>query len=191
VPTRRNAGLARFRPESEKALEEDFNYFDDEIFDVSPYVKLFIDKEGRWFQNDVEMIHPGICTLFYGKLEKTSDGAYQVRMGGEVCAVEVEDAPFVVTEVIDGDDGSIRIALNDGSTETLDPDGFWIGAKNVPYCRVKAGLFHARFSRPAYYQLVHYIVSDDDEEQFFLVVGGRRTLVRFDNISFSKRSSLD
>ena len=161
-------------------MEENSNYGDDEIFDVSPFVKLFIDKDGKWFQNGVEMIHSGICSLFCSSLEKTPVGTYQVRMGSEVCSVEVEDAPFVVTEVIDGEEGSIRIALNDGCTETLDPEGFWIGAKNVPYCRVKAGSFHARFSRPAYYQLAHHIVSDDNEDEFFLVVGGRRTPVKFE-----------
>ena len=159
-------------------MEKDSNYCDDEIFDVSPFVKLFIDKNGTWFQNGVEMIHSGICSLFCSSLEKTPVGTYQVRMGSEVCSVEVEDAPFVVTEVIDGEGGSIWIALNDGCTETLDPEGFWIGAENVPYCLVKAGSFHARFSRPAYYQLARYIVSDDEEEEFFLVVGGRRTQVK-------------
>jgi uncharacterized protein len=160
------------------ALDENSNYCDDEIFDVSPFVKLFIDKDGRWYQNGVEMIHPGICTLFYGMLEKTWDGSYQVKMGAEICSVEVEDAPFVVTEVIDGDRGSIWIALNDGSSETLNPEGFWIGAENVPYCRVKDGSLHARFSRPAYYQLANHIDSDDDEENFFLVVSGRKHPVK-------------
>lgn len=160
-------------------MEEDSNYFLDEIFDVSPFVKLFIDKNGVWFQNGVEMIHPGIRSLFYGMLEKTPFGTYQIRMGAEICSVEVEDAPFVVTAVLNGDGGSIRIALNDGCAETLDPEGLWIGAENVPYCRVKAGSFHARFSRPAYYQLANYIVSDDECEEFFLVVGGRKTPVKF------------
>ncbi len=150
----------------------------DQVFDATPYLKLHIDKEGRWFQNGAEIIHPEIYRMFNQMLVKTNDGGYQVKMGREVCSVEVEDAPFVVKGVSEEDDGRIFIDLNDGSHEVLDQIEFWIGDENVPYCRVKNGEFHARFSRPAYYQLAKHIVSDADEKEFFFQLGGERIPIR-------------
>jgi uncharacterized protein len=148
------------------------------IFDATPYLKLFIDKDGRWFQNDKEIIHPGIYKLFAGSLEKVAEGGYQVRMGQQICRVEVEDAPFVVKTVIDENERPISLVLNDGSEEPLDPRSFWIGADNVPYCRVKGGVFHARFSRPAYYLLVGHIVSGENEDDFFFRIGDEQIPIR-------------
>ena len=156
--------------ESSKSVEQ-------EILDVSPYLKLVIDKDARWFQNGIEIVHPEIYKYFNELLEKTSEGRYQIRLGREVCRVEVEDAPFVVQSISEGERGGGCIGLNDGSTECLNPEWFWIGKDNIPYCLVKAGLFHARFSRPAYYALAGYIVPDDDEQSFFLNLDGHRTPV--------------
>ena len=150
----------------------------EQVFDATPYLKLFIDKDGRWFQNGEEIIHTAIYGQFCAMLEKTADGGYQVRMGREICGVEVEDAPFVVKSVIENAQGEISIQLNDRTTEPFDPDGFWIGKENVPYCSVKDGSFHARFSRPAYYQIAHYIDSDPQGEEFFFRVNGKRIPVK-------------
>ena len=146
--------------------------YDQTVHDASPYLHLFIDKEGRWFQNGAEIVHTGIYQQFNSMLEKTSDGGYQVRMGREKCRVEVEDAPFVVTSLIEEENNRLCIQLNDGSSEPFDPRRFWIGEENIPYCQVKDELFHARFSRPAYYQLARHIVSENDE--FFFVLDGKR-----------------
>jgi uncharacterized protein len=150
----------------------------EQIFDATPYLKLRIDKEGRWFQNGAEITHPEIYRTFNQMLVKTSDGGYQVKMGREVCAVEVEDAPFVVKTVTQDDDSRIFIELNDGSQEIFDPRNLWIGDRNVPYSRVKNGSFHARFSRPAYYQLTKHIVSDADGKEFFFLLGEERIPIR-------------
>jgi len=150
---------------------------EEQVFDASPYLKLFIDKDGRWFQNGAEIIHPEIYRTFNEMLFKAADGGYQVRMGREICRVEVEDAPFVVKRVEENGEGGIFIDLNDGTREPFEPRGFWIGAANVPYCRVKGSAFHARFSRPAYYQLARHIVTDEKGKQFFLMVNGERIAV--------------
>lgn len=145
-----------------------------ELFDASPYLKIFIDKDGRWFQNGAEIIHKEIYLQFNRMLERTPDGGYRVRLGKEVCDVEVEDAPFVVLGVVVEDGhGEIVLSLNDGTQEPLDPECFLIGSDNVPYAYVKKGVFLARFSRPAYYQLAGYIVTDD-EKDFFLAIQGKR-----------------
>jgi uncharacterized protein len=147
----------------------------EQVFDASPYLKLFIDKEGRWFQNGAEIIHPKIYRQFNEMLEKTPDGGYQVRSGREICRVEVEDAPFVVLRIMEDHDDCPSLELNDGTIEPLDPDRFWIGDENVPYVAVKGGTFHARFSRPAYYQAARYIVQDEADRGYYLVIRGKRT----------------
>lgn len=149
-----------------------------QVFDATPYLKLFIDKDGRWFQNGKEIIHAAIYRQFCDMLEKTADGAYLVRMGKEICGVEVEDAPFVVKTVVEDGSGEVSIQLNDSTTELFDPDGFWIGDDNVPYCKVKGGTFHARFSRPAYYQIAEHIGSDADGKDFFFRLNGKETPVK-------------
>ncbi|MDQ7781282.1 MAG: DUF1285 domain-containing protein [Desulfomonilaceae bacterium] len=150
----------------------------EQIFDATPYLKLFIDKDGRWFQNGKEIVHETIYRQFCAMLEKTSSGGYQVRMGRELCAVEVEDAPFVVKGVIEGPHGSISLRLNDGTTELFDPARFWIGKENVPYCTIRDGLFHARFSRAAYYQIARHIEADPDGTEFFFHFDGKQTRVK-------------
>jgi uncharacterized protein len=145
--------------------------------DVTPYLKLVIDKEGRWFQNGAEIIHPEIYKHFNELLEKTADGGYQIRSGNEFCGVEVEDAPFVVQAVSEVEEGKIYMRLNDGSDEPLKPEWFWIGRDNVPYCLIKNGSFHARFSRPAYYALARHIVADEEGQNFVLHIDGRRTAI--------------
>ena len=149
-----------------------------EVFDASPYLKLVIDKEGRWFQNGAEIIHPEIYRLFNELLEKAPDGGYQVRMGKEICRVEVEDAPFVVKRLIESDRHQLLLELNDGSQEPFDPKCFWIGDDNIPYSRVKNEAFHARFSRPAYYQLARHIVTDENEKEFFLFLNGEKVPIK-------------
>lgn len=147
------------------------------LVDVSPYLKLIIDKDGRWFQNGSEIVHPKVYRYFNQLLEKTPDGVYRIRTASEICRVEVEDAPFVVKRVLEDPNGPLRIQLNEGSVEILNPQLVWIDANNVPYTLVRDGKFHARFSRPAYYMLAEHIVSDEREENFYLEIDGDHTPV--------------
>jgi uncharacterized protein len=147
------------------------------LADVSPYLKLTIDKDGRWFQNGAEIIHPEVYRYFNQLLESTPEGTYRIRTASEICCVEVEDAPFVVQTVLDDPSGPLRIQLNDDSVEVLKPQFLWIGANNVPYALVKDERFHARFSRQAYYMLAEHIVSDEREEDFYVEINGDRSLI--------------
>jgi uncharacterized protein len=64
------------------------------------------------------------------------------------------------------------IELNDGAREKFDSSLFWIDEDNVPYTYVKESKFHARFLRPAYYQLASYITSDNGVD-FFVKIGDK------------------
>ncbi len=144
-------------------------------FDATPYLKLYIDKEGRWFQNGSEIIHPGIYVLFCGALEATEWGSYQVRLGNQICRVEVEDTPFVVKSVSEDETGQILMRLNDGTLEAFDPEKFWISADSIPYCRVKGDVFTARVLRPAYYELSRHVI--EEENSYYFLMGDRKVPV--------------
>jgi uncharacterized protein len=126
---------------------------------------IFINKEGQWFYQGLEMVRRDIVLLFYQHLHRDGQGRYFIRLGGEDCYLEVEDTVFVILRIdflneAEGADG-FRIWLNDDSQELLDPDTLFVGEENVLYCRVKQGKFPARFQRQAYYQLAAHVVEDD------------------------------
>ncbi len=137
----------------------------------SPLIR--IDKEGRWFFQGEEITHRKTYLLYSRSLTRDESGRIILRVGREQCPVEVEDAPFVVTTiefVPFGPDGqeAIWLTLNDETREKLDPATLRIGPGNIPYCKVREGMFEARFSRNAYQLLVPYIQHDEKENRFFL-----------------------
>ena len=121
-----------------------------------PPCLIQVDAEGRLSHQGAPMIHPGILELIYQNVH-LEDGVYVLRLGRQVCQLEVADTFFVVARVEQGQDG-LALLLNDGGQEPLDPASLWIGAGEVIYCLVKGGHFPARFLRPAYYQIAELVV---------------------------------
>lgn len=132
-----------------------------------------IDKEGRWFFQGEEITHRKTYLLYCRSLTRDESGRIILRVGREQCPVEVEDAPLVVTTVeftpfgLDGQE-TIWLSLNDETREKLDPGTLRIGPGNIPYCKVREGMFEARFSRNAYQLLVPHIQQDEKDKRFFL-----------------------
>ena len=113
--------------------------------------KLRIDVDGDWFDDDVQITHPGILANLRGNLRKDAGGHF-IQMRVRI-PVEVADAPFVVTRVERRGD-LLHIWLNDGSEEDVVAAAVHIGAADVPYSPVKRGAFEARLSRAAAYQFL-------------------------------------
>ena len=87
--------------------------------------KLRIDVDGEWFDDDVQITHPGILANLRGNLRKDADGHFiQTRVR---IPVEVADAPFVVTRVQRRGE-TLHVWLNDGSEEEIDASAVRIGA---------------------------------------------------------------
>jgi hypothetical protein len=110
-----------------------------------------------------------------------SRGCYVIRLGKEECYVEVEDTPFVITQVVSkgGEEGGeaqgfLLVIKHLDQTEPLDPASLRVGRDNVLYCAVKPERLPARFLRPAYYQLAEFICEDPARGGFYLPVAGRR-----------------
>jgi hypothetical protein len=110
-------------------------------------------RDGNWYSDGERIANPRIALLFSRSLRKRPEGGYQLQMGDERAAIEVEDTPFVVRRV-DGDpDSGFSVVLNDESVEPLDPGTLTVGPDHALVCRVKGGEHEARFLRSAQSQL--------------------------------------
>ena len=151
--------------------------------DIPPCL-IFIDKEGRWYHQGAEMIRREFIRLFYQNMELDSEGRYLINWADKRCYVEVEDTAFVVRR-ISYEEGNqdrkprIELSLSDDTKEALMPDSLSVGRENVLYCKVKSGLFPARFNRAAYYQLAEYI--EEEDKNYFLPLNGRKYIIRAGN----------
>ena len=130
--------------------------------------KLAIDIDGDWFDDGVEVTHPGVLANLRSGLRRDAQGYFiQTRVR---IPVEVADAPFVVVRFERSGDG-IAVFLNDGTEEAVDPATLRIGPGDVPYCAVKGGRFEARFSRAAAHQLLGLAEFDEPSGRGVLRLG--------------------
>ncbi|MBW1723359.1 MAG: DUF1285 domain-containing protein [Deltaproteobacteria bacterium] len=145
----------------------------------TPPCSIFIDKEGRWFFKGIEMVRRDFIRMFYQQMQADSEGRYIITLAGDRCIVEVEDTPFVVWRTIVKTDDSLGkryvLYLSDESEEELDPETLFVGKGNVLYCKVKAGMFPARFNRAAYYQLAEHI--EEENGKYVITSQGKRYLI--------------
>lgn len=131
---------------------------------------LRIDVDGDWHDGDVQITHPGVLANLRGNLKRDAEGYFiQTRVR---IPVTVSDAPFVVTR-LERRGETLRVWLNDGSEEDIDPASLRVGAGDVPYCAVQHGAFEARLSRAATYQLLALADYDERTGRGALRLGGR------------------
>ena len=133
-----------------------------------PPCQIRMDADGELWGEGRRMVHAGIIELIYESVHY-EDEIYFLEVDGKRCQLEVDDTFYVVTAVSEAD-GGLRIDLNDGSSEALDPAAVWVGQNDVMYCQVKGGAMAARFKRQAYYQLAEWI--EEEGDSFVLNVGG-------------------
>ena len=137
--------------------------------------KLRVDRDGTWFDDDVEITHPGIIANLRGNLRRDAGGYFiQTRVR---IPVIVDDVPWVVTRVERRGDTLIGL-LNDGTETAIDPAQLRIGADDVPYCPVKGGALEARLSRAAAFQLLAFGEYDERTGRGALRLGGREYELR-------------
>jgi uncharacterized protein len=144
--------------------------------------KISFRRDGNWYTDDERIDNPRIALLFSRSIKRDLDGSYYLQVAEERAPIEVEDTPYVVKAVYeDGSDGFV-VVTNDDEHEALDPATLEVRQDNVLYCRVKGGVFPARFLRTAYYHLSNSFFTDEGET-FSLVVHGRRYPIRFTAVS--------
>ncbi|HZF06505.1 MAG TPA: hypothetical protein VE932_19375 [Patescibacteria group bacterium] len=131
---------------------------------------LRIDVEGDWYDEGIQVTHPGILANLRANLKKDAGGYFiQTRVR---IPVKVDDAPWVVTRLERHGEG-LRVMVNDGTEETVDPATVRLGRADVPYCAVKGGAFEARLSRAATFQLLALADYDEASGRGALRLGGR------------------
>jgi hypothetical protein len=146
---------------------------------------LFLDKEGRWFHEGVEITHLRTLLLFSRNIRRDSMGKYYVQVGSESAEVVVEDAPYMVKSVtIEEEPGGLPkdyiLHLNDETQEPLEPGSLLVGEENVMYCRVKGGSERARFLRAAYYQICAKLQYDETGDRYWLPCCDREITIQPD-----------
>jgi hypothetical protein len=137
-----------------------------------------IDREGAWRHEGQEVTHPGVLRNLYANLHADATGHF-LQVGPARIPVAVDDAPFVIhrVETRSGPEDaadSLSLHLTDGTHEPLDPATVRLDRHRVPYCRVKAGRFLARFSVAAWLQLAAFAEEEPGTGRPVLVLGARR-----------------
>ena len=138
--------------------------------DVSDLVSLSIDRDGRWFCGEQEIIHPKVLKAFQENLRCDASGRHFVAMEGETCTVKVADAPFVVVTLRGDSAKGFQLILNSAESVRLDPATLSLGTDGAFYATLQDGL-RARFARAA-----HNLLAQEAFEQdggYALKIAGR------------------
>lgn len=137
--------------------------------------KLRVDINGDWFDDDVEITHPGILANLRANLRHDAGGYFiQTRVR---IPVQVEDVPWVVTRLEQHGD-VLHAVLNDGSEHDVDPHTLRLGPGDVPYCAVRDRESEARLSRAAAFQLLALAQFDAGTGESRLRLGQREIVLR-------------
>ena len=131
---------------------------------------LRVDLSGDWYDDDVQITHPGVLANLRSGLRRDGQGYFiQTRVR---IAVVVKDVPFVVARIERRGD-TLHAFLSDGTETEVDPTTLRVGPDDVPYCAVKKGAFEARLSRAAAFQLLALADYDERSGRGALHLGGR------------------
>lgn len=136
--------------------------------------RIVFGRDGEWYADGERITNPRIALLFSRHLVRRPDGTWAVEMGDERAPVEIEDTPWVVTDV-DGDPGcGFQLRLNDQNREPLDLSTLAIEPDHAFSCAVKGGRERARFLRKAHYVFARYVTPACAPGTFMVEAGGRR-----------------
>ena len=120
-----------------------------------------VDRDGRIFHDGTEVVDPLTLRFFLHAMTRTDDGRFLVRCQGEENWFEAHETPFVVQRLrVTLEGGGLAAALlclQGDYREPLDPAGLE-STDGLLFCRVRRGVFRARFGRVATQQLAPFLV---------------------------------
>ncbi len=134
--------------------------------------QYFMDDEGHFWHEGVEMDDPGTLRSFMSTMELLPNGRFKVLCQGEECHVVVQDVPYVVKGVHFFAD-HIELLFPGGYKEALNPSTLFVGPLNVLYCKIRDGEFTARFNRSTYLEIAKKIQFDPREKSFYLRINNQ------------------
>jgi hypothetical protein len=140
---------------------------DRQLRDVTEGCRIRIDKEGKWFYEGCEIVNPLVLRAFCDALEADEQGRHRIVIGDELCYIDVEDTPFVISAIRGDPSVGLYVRLNTLQTYPLDPTKLCIGQDNILYITLPDGM-KVRFTRPAYYSLA--LLMEEDEATRMIVL---------------------
>ncbi|MEA2102528.1 MAG: DUF1285 domain-containing protein [Thermodesulfobacteriota bacterium] len=145
---------------------------DSGLIDVTEGGSIRIDINGHWSYNGQKIINHLVIRAFYNALDRDGQGRYRIIMDQEICYIEVEDTPFIVSAIRGDNKTGVSLILNNGMEEIdLDPSKLWVENSNILYAGLDKGQ-KARFSRPAYYNLA-LMMEEDSQGRVILDIAGK------------------
>ena len=135
-----------------------------------------IDRAGKWFYNGTPIARKVMVSLFASLLVRADDGGYWLVSPTEMGRINVEDSPFVITQMStknEGEEQTICLSTNVDISLTICEDTpilikpSPLTGEMTPYV-VMPGNIDARIERSVYYDLVELgtIMDLGDEEIF-------------------------
>ena len=112
-----------------------------------------LDRQLRWWHDDVPVEHPRIIEAFNQGLRVTEDHRFKLEFGNDWCFVVVEDAAFEVVAIDVSEGSRLSARLSDRTAEWLDVASLRVDETGVLTVAVKGGRAKARFSRDAQFTL--------------------------------------
>jgi hypothetical protein len=141
--------------------------------------RYLVDRDGRIFHDGTEIVDPAVLRFFLRAMTRTDDGRCLVLCQGERNWFAAPDTPFVVQRLRLSLAGSalqsVELCFQGDYREPLDP-GTLETAHDLLFCRIRGGMFRARFGRVAVQQIAPFL--EDVGEGSALVMSGRRYPVR-------------
>ena len=126
---------------------------------------FFINAHCEWYYKESKITRHSMVKLFSTILVRDDDNTYHLRTPVEDVLVEVEDAPYMITEMFVTNKRNLSYICFktnvDFSLMLGRKNPLWLEKKDnseelIPYVLVKRGLI-AKVSRPVYYQLVELL----------------------------------
>ncbi|KLU62405.1 hypothetical protein CEB3_c12660 [Peptococcaceae bacterium CEB3] len=120
--------------------------------------EVFVDKNGLWYADGVQMVNEEIIKLFASHLTKDDHGRYRIDWRNQSYPVSVEDAPFFVQSVTE-QAGQPMVQLYDGRKLPL-PLGDIVIKDNIPYISLFWNC-DTKLSRASYCELCKNLIERD------------------------------
>ena len=128
-------------------------------------IDMAIRADGSWWYLGTVIARPELVQLF-ARVLRCEAGRYFLVTPAEKVGIQVEDAPFVITDAdilaTGSNDQSIQLSTNLGETFALDADHALeirgTAAHRRPYVHVRNNLW-ALLGRPVYYRLAAEVES--------------------------------
>ena len=152
------------------------------IEDGSEIDDIFLDKEGTWFHNGIEIRHKKIIRLFNESVNITDDGTHVIHYSRYTYPINIEDTAVFVTGVRYEGFGpfeKVFINLSTGKQEELDIETLYYRNNNALYCRVMNGTMVAKFKRSPSFHILERL--DENNGIYYVSLCGKRIQLKQEN----------